>query len=157
MENENMNSNLIDINIKIQNDNNVFIPDYIGQDLNDNNYFLNWKNSMLKKYGENAKLFKCLKDNILYYKSYKECRSYPIFQSNCPKCKNRICFYCSRYIPDYQNENGTCCLQRKIKCMLYQDGFRYINPINEEENINSFIEALISFIIHLLISTFEIL
>ena len=145
MENEKDNSNLIDINSKVSDI--VFIPDYVGQSINNNISFLNWKESMLKKYGSNAKLFKCLKDNIFYYTSFIECINYPIYQSICPKCKNEICFYCSRNIQDYFEETGTCCLGRKIKCIFYQDCYRYINPIYQEENINSFNEAFISFIL----------
>ena len=130
----------------IDNDIDIFIPEYKGQNLKNNISFLNWKKLMLIQYGENAKIFKCIKDNILYCTSFNTCISYPIYQSKCPKCKNNICFYCSRNINDYFNETGTCCLKRKIKCIFYQDCYRYINPIIEEENINSFTEALFLFI-----------
>ena len=144
MENEKDNY-LIDKEIPKKNeiDIDIFIPEYDGQKLNNNKYFLNWKKLMLTEYGQNAKIFKCIKDNILYCTSFNECITYPIYQSKCPKCKNNICFYCYRNINDYFNETGTCCLKRKIKCIFYQDCYRYINPIIEEENINSFFEALI--------------
>lgn len=147
MENEKDISNFIDIDEEISNETLIFIPEYEGQNVSFNNDFLKWKKSMLNIYGENAALFKCLKDNILYYTSYDECKSYPVYQSKCPKCKNKICFYCSRYIEDLYDEKGTCCLRRKIKCMFYQDCYRYINPIIQEENINTFLESIISFII----------
>ena len=147
MENERDSSNLINFDKKSIDEIFIFNPDYQGQNLNNNANFLNWKESMLKIYGNNAKLFNCLKDNILYFSSDEECKSYPVYQSNCPKCNNKICFYCSRYMPDYYNENGTCCLRRKIKCIIYQDCYRYIKPISKEEYINTYMEAFISFIV----------
>ena len=102
---------------------------------------------MKKIYGENAMLFKCSKDKIYFYTSYEECKKYPVYQSECPKCHQDICFYCSRHEEDDFHENGTCCLQRKIKCMFNQDCYRYINPIHNEINIYLFKQAFISFII----------
>ena len=103
--------------------------------------------TMLDIYGNNAMLFKCLKDKIYFYTSYEECKSYPVYQSVCPVCEDPICYYCSRYESDEYSENGTCCLQRKIKCMFNQDCYRYIQPINYEEEILSYKQAFISFII----------
>ena len=62
---------------------------------------------MQKIYGQNAILFHCLKDNIYFYVSYKECLSHPIYKSYCPKCKQNICYYCSRDLDDSFFENGT--------------------------------------------------
>ena len=100
--------------------NNIFKKDYENQKLNDSNLkFFNWKKSMQKIYGENAILFKCIKDNIYFFASYEECMKHPVYKSICPKCHVEICYYCSRNLKDkYYNENGTCCLRRKIKCMF---------------------------------------
>lgn len=128
--------------------NNCFKLEYEEQELNNSNLvFLNWKKTMQKIYGENAMLFKCSKDKIYFYTSYEECKKYPVYQSECPKCNQDICFYCSRHEEDDFHENGTCCLQRKIKCMFNQDCYRYINPIHNEINIYKFKQAFISFII----------
>jgi len=147
MENENDNEDLY-LEGKYKSIENYFICEYANQELNDNNLqFLNWKNSMKKKYGKNAKLFRCLKDKIYFYTTNDECKKYPIYQSQCPKCFCDICYYCSVDSEDSFGENGTCCLKRKIKCMLYQDCYRYINPIHEEENLLPLKKAFISFII----------
>ena len=42
---------------------NGFQLDYPGQSLN-NSKFINWKTDMFKKYGKDAKLFKCKNENI---------------------------------------------------------------------------------------------
>ena len=129
--------------------NNIFKKDYENQKLNDSNLkFFNWKKSMQKIYGENAILFKCIKDNIYFFASYEECMKHPVYKSICPKCNVEICYYCSRNLKDkYYNENGTCCLRRKIKCMFNQECYRYINPINQEDDIHSFKTAFTLFII----------
>ena len=145
MENEN---DKIDLNENFSSLNtNIFKPEYEDQKLNNNVIFLKWQKSMIKIYGEKAMLFKCLKDKIYFYTSYEECIRYPVYQSICPECGKQICYYCSRYEKDAFYENGTCCLQRKIKCMFNQECYRYIKPIYKEENIYPFKEAFISFII----------
>ena len=142
MENENDNIDLIHYYDDKQS-NNIYKLEYEGQKLNnDNIVFLKWKRSMQKIYGENAQLFYCLKDKI-----YDECKKYPVYQSCCPICNQLICYYCHIYEKDYFNENGTCCLRRKIKCIFNQECYRYINPIYNEINIIKFKQAFISFII----------
>ena len=126
---------------------NIFKPEYEGQELNNNLIFLNWKKSMIKIYGEKAMLFKCLKDKIYFYTFYEECIRYPVYQSICPQCGKQICYFCFRNEKDVFEENGTCCLQRRIKCMFNQECYRYIKPIYKEKYIYSFKEAFISFII----------
>ena len=121
--------------------------EYENQNVKNNFEFLKWKKEMLDEYGKNAMLFKCLEDKIYFYTSYEECKRYPIYQSVCPICEEPICYYCSRFETDEFGENGTCCLQRKIKCMFNQDCYRYIQPINYEEDILSYKEAFISFVI----------
>ena len=126
---------------------NTFKKEYDNQNLTHNITFLKWEQSMKNKYGGNAILFKCKKDDIYFYVSYSECIKHPVYKSNCPKCHKNICYYCSRDLPDYYNENGTCCLKRKIKCMFNQDCYRYINPINTESGIIPIKKAFLSFII----------
>ena len=120
MENENENEyDDLDYEGKYKSINNYFTCEYANQKLNDNNLqFLKWKNSMQKINGKNAKLFRCLKDNIYFYTTNDECKKYPIYQSKCPKCCSQICYYCSVYTGDSFSENGTCCLRRKLKCFF---------------------------------------
>ena len=133
MENENENEyDDLDYEGKYKSINNYFTCEYANQKLNYNNLqFLKWKNSMQKINGKNAKLFRCLKDNIYFYTTNDECKKY----------------YCSVYTGDSFSENGTCCLRRKLKCLFYQDCYRYINPIHKEENLLPFKTAFKIFII----------
>ena len=105
---------------------NAFKKEYASQNLSKNIEFRNWKNKMIQKYGRNAKLFKCNKDNILFYTSNEDCKSYPFYQSICPCCNNPICYYCHRYGRDSYG-NGLCCLSRKFYCFFFQDGLALIN------------------------------
>ena len=86
MENEKENY-LIDINgEKIEN---IFKLDYKEQSLKDNSKFNSWRNTMLQKYGNDAKLFKCSYDKIYFYSSNKKLSS---CSSVCPSCKLSICY-----------------------------------------------------------------
>ena len=150
MENDKINKELYDEEYDSSNDS-YYKPEFEGQTLNDNNVeFFKWKESMLLKYGKNAKLFKCLIDDIYFYTSDEDCKKYPIYQAECPKCLRNICFFCSRNIEDMFGENGTCCLSRKIKCMFYQDCYRFINPVHIEEEMPSYKKAFLGFIIPVL-------
>ena len=135
--------NIIDIN---ESSNKYFQLDYKNQNIENSNYFKKWKDSKLKKYGNNAKLFKCSLDNCLFISSYDDCMSYPIYQAICPICKNAICYYCSRYV-NYQSFHTSCCIKRRLKFMIYQHGFRYIDPRAKENEIIDFKEAFSYFII----------
>ena len=109
---------------------NAFRTEYAFQNLNRNVEFRNWKNKMIQKYGRNAKLFKCTKDNIYFYTSNEDCKSYPFYQGLCPCCQRPICYYCHRYVEDHYG-NGLCCLSRKFYCFFFQDGLRLINPVSK--------------------------
>ena len=126
---------------------NVFKTEYASQSLNTNNIeFRNWKNKMIQKYGRDAKLFKCKKDNILFYASNEDCKSYPFYQSICSCCKNPICYYCHRYGKD-DDGNGLCCLSRKFHCFFLQDGLLLINPDAKGVHHPDFQKSLILFLI----------
>ena len=106
--------NDIDINLIKNNDesyintNNIFLLEYENQKIDKNNpRFNKWKNEMQKQYGTNAKLFKCIYDNLLFYESLEICKTLPFYLSTCPKCKHKICYFCSRDIED-QYERGQC-------------------------------------------------
>ena len=98
---------------------NVFKLDYENQNYKDKQQFQNWQNSMFKKYGDNARLFKCVDDNILFYTSDEDCKNYPLFKSTCPCCKGDVCYYCHRSSKDSYG-NGTCCLSRKFYCLFFK-------------------------------------
>ena len=76
-----------------------FKLEFHDQKINDKtSEFLKWKKTMIKIYGENAKLFKCIKDDIFFYSTDKDCKSYPFYRHKCPICKVQICLYCSQII-----------------------------------------------------------
>ena len=104
--------------------------DYIEQNFDNNIKFQNWKNSMIQEYGKDAKLFKCLKDKIYFYSSYKDCISYPCYRTKCPKCKEYICHFCSY---SGESENIRCCFKKAIGEQLFYYGFKYIKLIDKED------------------------
>ena len=120
---------------------NLFRLDYKGQSLKDNLKFNSWKNRMLQKYGNDAKLFKCSYDSIYFYCSNESFRKLPLCSSICPSCNHSICYYCSR-IAYNRNSFGDCCLKRRIYYKFIYDGFLFIN-IEDKENLK---EAFLFFL-----------
>ena len=108
---------------------NVFKIDYPSQNLGNHQEYQKWKESMLQKYGYYSKQFKCLDDNILFYKEYDICRSYPSFKGQCPICKKQICLFCSNSIPN-DDDNIICCFKRRLYKSLFYDGLIYIKKVN---------------------------
>ena len=103
MENE---SNIIDtINETIQiNDNKIFKFDYENQQLESNLNYIKWKDSNIKEYGNNAKLFKCKKCKIFFYSKYEDIIKKPYYLAPCLICKQYICYFCSySYIRPQEN------------------------------------------------------
>ena len=129
MENEN-NSELCDKNIS--NSECAFKLDYPNQPLKENKKFQNWKIQMLKRYGKDAKLFKCNYDNCYFYGTNKECRTKPYGSAYCPICSRSICYYCLEYNND-SLDRGRCCVKRRIYCMFFQDGYSFIKPDQYDE------------------------
>ena len=99
----------------------AFILDYKEQNLNNNIGYKNWETSMIKKFGNNARLFKCSKDNLLFYTSNQECKEFPFYVSTCPYCKREICYFCSRFSQD-EAFSGNCCLKRGIYYAIFESG-----------------------------------
>ena len=112
---------------------NMFMLDYDGQSLKNNAKFNLWKDIMLQKYGNDAKLFKCFYDAIYFYSPYESFRKLPLCSSNCPSCNRPICYYCSRVAND-NNSFGDCCLKRRLYYKLIYDGFLFIN-LKESEKL----------------------
>ena len=119
---------------------NVFGIEYIGQNLKKNEKFLNWKNIMLEKLGNEAKLFFCKNDKIYFYGYVSSS-----FTSICPICGFNICYFCSKI---YNN----CCIKRKI----YENVKKYSleKDLCSEAIIAYFIPYLNSIYIMLTISYF---
>ena len=136
MENKSI-QKIIDINSNI-----IFKLDYYNQNLENNKEFNEWNQSMLKENGNNIKLFKCKKDNILFYLRYNEYIHKPSFCGKCPLCNNNICLFCSynfKYIHDWDH----CCIKRGINQALFYYGFQ--EP--REYHLVKFIPGLNSFLL----------
>ena len=86
---------------------NIFKIDYINQNLDNNTKYKKWNNLMLSKYGNNSKIFKCIKDNIIFYAKYEDAISSPCYKIECPICKCLICHFCS-YCDDLKNNYFIC-------------------------------------------------
>ena len=125
-------------NINEMKTDNMLMLDYDGQSLKDNLKFNSWKNIMLQKYGNDAKLFKCSYDAIYFYCSYESFRKLPLYSSQCPSCNQPICYYCSR-IAHNNNSIGDCCLKRRLYYKLIYDGFLFINLKESERFKNLFL------------------
>ena len=81
--------NEFDLDIKKE----YFKLDYFGQLLEGNNNFNEFKKQKLLKFGDDAKLFKCKFDNLYFYVSNKNCKTFPFYYKECPLCKNKICYF----------------------------------------------------------------
>ena len=104
----------------------IFKLEHSNQKLKNNIHFIKWRNDMLKKYGNDAKLFKCIDCNNYFYVSNDKCKTIPLYLSECPSCHLSICYFCS--CPTYNKyDHGRCCIKRRIYCMLFQDGFTFIS------------------------------
>ena len=130
MENlENLDKIIYDIN-ESDNLESIFTIDYADQNLDNNIKFQEWKNSMIKKYGNDAKLFKCEKDKILFYSNYKDCISLPCYRNECPKCKEYICHFCSY---SDKNKKTRCCFKKAISEQFFYWGFKLIKLIDKKD------------------------
>ena len=139
---------------KEHNSYNQFKLDYNNQQLEGNIKFQKWKNLMIAQYGRNAKLFKCLNDDVLFYSFNKDCKKHPIYKSICPCCHKYICYFCHRYNND---EYASCCILRKICSYFLEDGLRFINP--NGHHYSEFTKILKFFLIpgfHLIFLIFQI-
>ena len=125
---------------------NIFQLDYLNQNLSGNNEFIKWKNLNIKKYGNNYRLFKCSMDKLLFMTTNSNCKSYPFYQCICPKCNNPICYFCSRFGKD-SFYSGSCCLRRRIYCMIFEDGLKLIKPLNTADYLPKFEDCFQVFII----------
>ena len=82
----------------------IFYYEYEGQNLTNNADFEKFKKTMNNKYWDNAKIFKCKDDKILFY---NDCSKYPYYEGKCPKCHRNICYFCCHYNKYSPND---CCL-----------------------------------------------
>jgi len=89
-----------------------------------------WKELMLKKYGKDAKLFRCIQDKILFYSSYDENINDSIYLHRCPICKKSICHFCSIIVTF---DDDMCCYKRStisLVVILSTIFFEYISSLS---------------------------
>ena len=129
MENEGI-QNIINLNESFEQDN-IFNLDYAEQNPINNIKYKIWKESMIKIYGNDAKLFRCIQDQILFYISYDDCVDEPSFKCKCPVCGNIICLFCS----GIDALNVICCYKRLIYNMWFHDGLSFIKKVDKNKEI----------------------
>ena len=117
----------------------VFKLDYSNQSLKGNKEFQNWKIRMLKRYGNDAKLFKCKYDNCYFYGTNKECKNKPYYSCHCPMCSSSLCYYCLKPINDPYNR-GRCCVKEKFYACFCRMDIHLLN-LSQQMKLN--------FIIHI--------
>ena len=105
---------------------NMYKPDYKEQKLDTNVDFINWKNKMLKKYGNDAVLFKCINDGVYFFTPYKDYKHDNFLTSYCPSCNKQYCIDCFQE-PDDEYIYGDCCIKRRLKVMIIKNGMIFIN------------------------------
>jgi len=111
--------------------NNIFKLDYAEQNIIKNNKYKLWKESILKKYGNNVKLFRCIQDKILFYASYDENVDDSIYHCRCPICKKAICYFCS----SIDILKDMCCYKRSIYDLYFKKGLSFIEKVDKYEDI----------------------
>ena len=98
-----------------------FKLDYESQKYENNSEFKKFQNSINKKYGTKKKLFKCVKDKILFY---HDCSNYPFYEANCPCCSKSICYFCSS---SYNIHQQNCCLKKKVYYLFKVNGLLFFD------------------------------
>ena len=111
-------------NNKINNENiinkseNKFEIEYFGQNMENNESFLEWQKEMKKKY-----VNKCIKDKIYFYSKVDDNQVGILYQEECPICIFYICYHCSKLLKKYGYFlSGKCCLYRRIYNLFFIDG-----------------------------------
>ena len=128
------NESVLELNeIKYQNSAEFFKIDFPGQNLEGNNKFIEFQKQKLSQYGKDAKLFKCKYDNLYFYVSKVNCNTFPFYFKECPFCHKKICYFCSSTIYSQEEDNGNCCIKRKLYYLFFHNGFAYINNDNLAE------------------------
>ena len=116
--------NILDSEENIETKELIFKIEYPNKKLDNNKEYIEWKNSMMKKYGNNSKEFKCLKDNILYYINYKNYLSNE-FNGKCPICGINICYFCLSLKAKNCYEWESCCLKKSIYRAFFINGLKF--------------------------------
>jgi len=87
--------------------------------------FIDWEKTNLKKYGNNAKLFKCLHkiNNVYFYESYDTYIDF-YYRGICPICRCNICYFCSRAenktrVRNSGQDKVVCCAMRQLYLLLF--------------------------------------
>jgi len=99
----------------------VFKSNYEGQTLTNNPEFDKFTKKMKDKIGNNARLFKCKKDNVYFYHDYS---IFPYYEARCPIYTKSICYFCFNTNEFYFDQ---CCLIKKVYYMFTVDGYIFFD------------------------------
>ena len=116
MENDNQ-FGLIDLK-----DKNYFRLEYPNQSLKHNKNFEDFKEQKLIELGEDAKLFKCEIDKVLFYIPKKSCETFPYYYQLCPICNKNICYFCGR---NTDSDKGECCIRKRVYYLFFYNGLYF--------------------------------
>ena len=121
----------------------IFKLEYPNQKLDNNKEYIKWKQLMMKIYGNNAKEFRCIKDNILYYCNYETFLSNE-FNRECPKCKTNICYFClTRKVKKFSFYHS-CCIKKSIYRYIYCHGPRFLK--NDDKDLYNVCFIILAFL-----------
>ena len=105
-----------------------FKLEYTGQGLNlGDPEFKKWQKSQFDMLGNDIKIYKCKKDNIIFYGPYNT-RDI-LYQCKCPMCKKYICYFCT--IPKTVIDiGGNCCIKRKVIFLFLKGAKQFLGLQN---------------------------
>ena len=106
----------------------IFKLEHLNQNIDGNVNFQKWKQSILKDFGKNAKLFRCQEDKILFYIK-NDVAKIKKLSVRCPICQKSICYFCL-YSDDSSYSSAICCLKRAIYICLFITGPNYTKKDN---------------------------
>jgi len=112
----------------------TFKEEYEGQNLSNNIEFQKFKQSMLEKYGNKAKLFKCKEDKSYFYSEYHN------YKVQCPLCKKSWCYFC-------KSSRKDCYILKRLYCMFKEDSLSFFGQDGSIINKNKLKFYLIYFFI----------
>ena len=116
---ENEKNDLININDNDISNKSFFKLEYKEQELNlDNMEYKNWQKTQIDILGDDIIIYKCKKDNILFYDSSYNTKKNS-YECKCPKCQLRICCFCNIALKP-EDFNTNCCIKRKIKSIFFK-------------------------------------
>ena len=108
----------------------IFKPEYAGQKIKNNINFIKYRESILKKYGKNARIFYCKENKIYFYYNDSE---YP-YEGICPLCSKSICYFCLTF-----NWFKVCCLRSRMYYLLTDEAMIFLNDNAKKDKFKDYL------------------